>query len=916
VSAPKKPAKGTRSEPARRATDSRPVRKRESATTDVFAHHDSARVSKGDAEELADEDTAPTKRPTATEEVSTKTTAQAEAVPKRATSLESAPIGLRKASITDSGGAKLRGADFGDFAKARDSGPVPKSGRIAHGTGGAEALTGKLKTGAGDSRRFERVDLGKRKPDAVIAAKHVKTGPITIKLQARWKRALRRAGIVSVGAVAAAFACVIVAVGGVDGASLLAAHMPLPQTMVATSIAALVLVAVIRRVQFSPPSARAQRVSMWLAAAQDLADLELCLALVAGTHVVIAVTGGIDSHAYPVLYGLVAFAVTVLARPGALATLGAALFLEAALLVRTGIDDTTVLAASLHALFLTGAALAHALLLRGLTSRYRQRRARRLEEELAALRDSARDYRLIAAALGPGSRAPRPREEEERLLAIGGVGMIGDAMSWVLTTLKRSLNARTVALLWVEDSDGEGVKLTEVASDADDITEAPRLPSAGVLGAVIRDRAPLLVAATKPGQLPYYDSGRAGVALVAVPVMEGTHLRGILAADRDLPFGEADRDLLADAGGQVLRVVQAEQVFRAVERAKYEHERFYQATAMLGRALTPEQVMDTAFDACAAIVEYDAAAIALYDKDRAKHRIAAIRIGRDGAGIIDPTLPGFEFKDNAGLASMVIKNRHYLPAGGEPREVSAPIYTRKIKIDDASSLLVLPLLSADEAIGTFTLIARAERRFGKDVREMLAVIANQVAVSLQNGYLYKQMETMATTDGLTGLTNHRTFQSRFEDLLQRAQRHNHKVALLLCDVDHFKKVNDTYGHPIGDEVLRRVAKVLQEVPRKIDIPARYGGEEFAVILDGVDVTQAKAVAERIRIEISKVVVETEKGSLSVTESIGVAAFPDDGRDRATLIERADLALYHAKHSGRNRVVTWSEAQAAKAKKAG
>jgi len=110
--------------------------------------------------------------------------------------------------------------------------------------------------------------------------------------------------------------------------------------------------------------------------------------------------------------------------------------------------------------------------------------------------------------------------------------------------------------------------------------------------------------------------------------------------------------------------------------------------------------------------------------------------------------------------------------------------------------------------------------------------------------------------------------------------------------------------------------VLQDVPRKIDVPARYGGEEFAVLLDNVDVAQARTVAERIRVEISKIVVETDKGPLSVTESIGIAAFPDDGRDRATLIERADLALYHAKHSGRNRVVTWTEAQVAKSKKAG
>ncbi|HUJ61051.1 MAG TPA: sensor domain-containing diguanylate cyclase [Kofleriaceae bacterium] len=737
-----------------------------------------------------------------------------------------------------------------------------------------------------------------------------------IALPMRLRRAARRAAKVSAGAAAGALACVVVAVGGVDGAALLGdAQIPLPQAMVACGALALAAIAVIRRVQFAPPSARAQRVSLWLAAAADLADLELALALVAGLHVVIAVTGGLRSPAYPLLYALVAFAASVLARPGALVTLGAALCLEVALLVRSGIGEATVIAAALHVVFLAGAACAHALLLRGLAARYRRRRARRLDDELAALRESARDYRLIAAALGPSSRAPRGRDEEERLLAIGGVGMIGDTLSWVLGTVKRAVGARTVALLWVDD-DGERVKLKEVVSDADDIVESPRLASAGVLGAVLRDRAPLLVAVTKPGQLPYYDGGRAGTALVAVPIVETGYLRGILAADRDAAFGEAERDLLADAGAQVLRVVQAEQVFRAVERAKYEHERFYQATAMLGRALTPEQVMETAFDACAAIVDYDVAAIARYEKDRARHKVSAVRIREGGAGLVDDKqLAGLEFKDNAGLASMVVKNRHYLPAGGEPREVSAPIYTRKVKLEDARSLLVLPLISADEAIGTLTLVARAEKRFGKDVREMLAVIANQVAVSLQNGLLYRLMETMATTDGLTGLTNHRTFQQRFEDLLQRAQRHNHKVALLLCDVDHFKKVNDNYGHPIGDEVLRRVAKVLGEVPRKIDIPARYGGEEFAVLLDNVDVAQAKAVAERIRLEIAKMVVETEKGPLSITESVGVAAFPDDGRDRATLIERADLALYHAKHTGRNRVVTWGEVQASRTKQA-
>src|ERR1700758_5370113 len=162
---------------------------------------------------------------------------------------------------------------------------------------------------------------------------------------------------------------------------------------------------------------------------------------------------------------------------------------------------------------------------------------------------------------------------------------------------------------------------------------------------------------------------------------------------------------------------------------------------------------------------------------------------------------------------------------------------------------------------------------------MLGVIANQVAVSLENAKMYKQMETMATTDGLTGLVNHRTFQVRLTDLLGRSERHGTKLALILTDIDHFKKVNDTYGHPVGDQVLKGVAQVVRDCVRKVDLAARYGGEEFAIVLESTDREGAKLLAERIRTEVQKQVFSSEKGNFSVTLSLGIAVYPEDGADK-------------------------------------
>jgi diguanylate cyclase (GGDEF)-like protein len=162
----------------------------------------------------------------------------------------------------------------------------------------------------------------------------------------------------------------------------------------------------------------------------------------------------------------------------------------------------------------------------------------------------------------------------------------------------------------------------------------------------------------------------------------------------------------------------------------------------------------------------------------------------------------------------------------------------------------------------------------------------------------------ALTDALTGLANHRRFRESIAQEVERSQRYRHDLSVLLMDLDNFKGVNDTYGHPQGDEVLRRVADVLRAESRNIDMPARYGGEEFAILLPETDVVGAVEVGERIRRRLAgtNIPVDGSDEPLVMTGSIGVAGTPDCPLVPNDLIDAADKALYEAKRGGKDRVV--------------
>jgi two-component system, cell cycle response regulator len=643
------------------------------------------------------------------------------------------------------------------------------------------------------------------------------------------------------------------------------------------------------------------------------ADLELGAALVVATYVTLSFTGGLRSPVYPLVYALVAFVVTFHRRLVGIPLVLVTFAMEALAYrssIAAGMPETTARQLCLsHGAFIGFFALVHLVFLQGEVLRQRREHRAALARAIRNLRDEARDFRLISSSLAADPKA-RSRESDEERLAIGAVQTIHDTIFFQIDLLKKMLELNTCVLLWLDDA-GERLKIKELVTDSDCVVETAINADAGALGTVVKNRLLVNLKDPKRGHLPYYTApveGEIG-SFLGVPVMEDGHLRGVLCADRagSRPFSELDEQLLQGASEQMLRAIQSERVFAAVERSKYEHERFFAALARLNRALTADDVYTTTFEATREICDFDFAAITLFDKGQKRHTVVSA-VGEAPKG-----LSGLSFADNAGLAAMVVKNKHFLPAGGEVRDKDALVFTKKVRLDGMESLLVLPLICREEAVGSFAVAAKRPRAFGKDKREMLTVVASHVAVKLTNAQLYGRMEEMATTDGLTGLVNHRTFQERFAEMLARAERTGGKQALLLTDIDHFKKVNDTYGHPIGDVVLKGVAQVVRDCVRKIDLAARYGGEEFAVILEGTDLAGARMLAERIRAEVQKQVFASDKGNFGCTLSLGIAVYPDDGKDGKTIIANADQALYHAKHNGRNRAVAWPEVGGVKLK---
>jgi two-component system, cell cycle response regulator len=533
---------------------------------------------------------------------------------------------------------------------------------------------------------------------------------------------------------------------------------------------------------------------------------------------------------------------------------------------------------------------------RGEFARMRRMSRAHVESEIERMKEAARSYRLLVTPSGAIDGRSTERHEEAKVVH-SAVEEIQSSLRFTLDLLKRTLELRLVAVFWL-DATGQKITLQELAPSDFRIAKGPYAARDGIIGAALSQSKPVSISGPRLGrQLPYHGGADVSASVCAVPIMDSDFARGILLVERHekRPFLAVDEELLRSTTHFVRRTVENERAFVQLERAKLEQGKLYRTVDRLSACATEAEVIEAAVNSAREFAAFDCAVVTLFDRANQRHEICA------ASGEGTEALVGRAFGHNTGLVAMAVTNRHALPHRGDFDPIRQIVFAKGLELPALPSILVLPLLVHERALGSLVLGSRRKGAFASDVRTILEVLASHLAVSLSNARMVRRLEELATLDGLTSLLNKRALLEMAGQKLRAAVRFGKALSVLICDIDYFKKVNDNYGHDVGDVIIRGFADVLRRIKRDVDVLGRFGGEEFVIVCEETAEKGAVLLAERIRSELEISRFPTNQGELSVTCSVGVTTFPAGGQDWETLFKSADEALYASKRNGRNRV---------------
>lgn len=426
----------------------------------------------------------------------------------------------------------------------------------------------------------------------------------------------------------------------------------------------------------------------------------------------------------------------------------------------------------------------------------------------------------------------------------------------------------------------------------------------GIFKAVEAQKKPIIFQSKNEiTHLSYYKKTPKLISVLAVPIYYQTLLVGLIIVDsekKSLVKGHAL--VLEKIAVSIAEFMQDAETIYSYFKLKEELSSFYSASTLLNQAFHLQSVFDIFLQTSREIVPYDLAFLVMSDDSKINRVVAQ---AGDFESWIGDT---FALSPSKGLISWVIENKKPLFYDGYcARYDHSPLFHKRMKLPNIyQSICIFPLENKDQMLGAIVFLCMKDKCFPSSVRNILEVLSLQASTSIKNAMMVRDLEQLATTDGLTGLINHRTFQKQLIHEIERAKRTKTELSLMLVDLDHFKKINDNYGHPIGDFVLKEVATFLKNTVRNIDHVARYGGEEFAIILPDTSAEDALMMGQRMGLEIMKKKMEEQGIKLEVTFSVGIATYPTHTIVKEQLIDFADTALYTSKKTGRNRATLFTK----------
>ncbi len=615
---------------------------------------------------------------------------------------------------------------------------------------------------------------------------------------------------------------------------------------------------------------------------------EFFLISTATLWIILQVTGGSDSFLYPLNYALISILSSFGSFTESIILIFVSASFEALPFIKNGLHSENITDLLTHITYLFIFSICIGTILR--LERQKKERA------LNVIKTIEEDAKMLVSTTGEPEDLSEESHERVRYRMI----MAFDYTLYsILEEIKNILNSYSCVLL-MADFEGRKLRVREACCDEDvvDFHSSINLEES-IFNWVYKNKKPLYLSKSSRDRktLFYYKYSLKEGSIVIFPLIRDDKVLGLLCLDspKEGFFNSDDIKFLPLISKYIIDIIETIRTIQKIQKDTKEFQGLFEVSKKLSDKLQLADLLNFFSEAIARII--DASSVIILIKEGERIMIKSV------LGDISSEVLGLEISSREGIVGWSLLNKQYLYYPDVMlKEFKKPLISKNVTIPYARSFLCIPFVLKGETLGGVVITSRNTNAFSPYEIKILWVLCNQASILISNSMLYERMEQLATIDGLTGLMNHRQFQEAFIRELARADRYRENLSVGMVDIDNFKKINDTFGHLVGDEILKNISRILVESLRSVDICARYGGEEFVFLLPNTDEENARKVAERVRGKVSSSIFTFNDSKIKVTVSIGISTFPGDGRKREELLEKADEAMYQAKHKGRNRVI--------------